>query len=111
MNNEMTRVFPIYAAAFAIIYVIVEQQNLPLFTYHPRQGQFGWLRELSAAPNAPAMHWFGWIFTSLIGAGIVSLAALPLVKGREPPAWIGWVIPLAVMIVFVFLFRNFFLPR
>lgn len=111
MSNDITRVFPIYAAVFAIIYVIVEQMNLPLFTYHARTGQFGWLYQASVAPNAPAMHWFGWIFTSLIAAGIVSLAALPIVKGREPPAWIGWAIPLAVMVIFVYLFRSFFILR
>lgn len=111
MSNGITRVFPIFAAAFAIIYLIVEQMNLPLFTYHPRTGLFGWLHQPSVAPNAPAMHWFGWIFTSLLAAGAVSLAALPLTRDREPPAWIGWVIPLAVMVVFVYLFRNFFIPR
>ena len=111
MNNDITRVFPIYAAAFAIIYVIVEQINLPLFTYHPRTGQFGWLYQASVAPNAPAMHWFGWIFTAAFGAAAVSLAALPLTRDRQPPAWIGWAIPLAVMVIFVYLMRAFFITR
>ncbi len=111
MTDSISRVFPIFAAAFALIYVVVEQNNLPLFTYHARTGQFGWLKQVALAPNNPAMHWFGWVATSLIGAAAVSLAALPATKGREPPAWIGWAIPLAVMVVFVYLFRSFFLPR
>ncbi len=111
MSPSITRVFPIFAAAFAIIYVVAEQMNLPLFTYHARTMEFGWLRQAPLAPNNPAMYWFGWNFTSAIGAAVVSLAALPLTRDREPPAWIGWAIPLVVMVVFVYLFRNFFIPR
>ncbi len=111
MTIDVTRVFPIFAAAFAIIYVVVEQMNLPLFTYHARTVEFGWLRQAALAPNNPAMYWFGWIFTSAIGASVVSLAALPFTRDREPPAWIGWAVPLAVMVLFVYLFRSFFLPR
>ena len=108
-NSSFTRVFPIFAAAFAVIYVIVEQQNWPAFTYHPRVGEWEWLRQSARAANSPAMHWFGWIATTVIAAVAVSAAALPLTKGREPPVWIGWAVPLAVMVLFVYLFRNFFL--
>jgi hypothetical protein len=111
MTGDVTRVFPVFAAAFALIYVIVEQQNWPLFTYHARTAEFGWLRQTAIAPNNPAMHWFGWIATSLIGATVVSLAALPMTRGKEPAVWIGWVVPLVVMIIFVYLFRSFFMPR
>lgn len=111
MSAAIGRISPIFAAAFAIIYVICEQQNLPLFTYHARTGDFGWLRQAALAPNNPAMYWFGWIFSSLIGASAVSLVAMPLTKDREVPAWIGWAIPLAILVLFVYLFRSFFIPR
>lgn len=101
--------FPIFAAAFAIIYLVVEQNNWPLFTYHPRSGDFGWLHQPASAANSPAMHWFGWIATSMLGAGAVSLAMAPIVKGREVPVVIGWAVPLAVIVLFVYLFRSFFL--
>lgn len=111
MTTSYARVFPVFAAAFALIYVVVEQNNWPLFTYHARTVEFGLFKQLAKAPNNPAMHWFGWIGTSLIGAAAVALAAMPFTKDREPPVWIGWAIPLAVLVVFVYLFRSFFIPR
>lgn len=111
MSTAYARVAPVFAAAFALIYVVVEQNNWPLFTYHARTVEFELFKQVAKAPNNPAMHWFGWIGTSLLGAGAVSLAAMPLLRDRELPAWIGWAIPLAVMVVFVYLFRGFFIPR
>lgn len=111
MSNDYTRVFPIFAAAFALAYLVVEQQNWALFTYHPRTNEWDWLTRLSRGEprTHPAMHWYGWIGTSFVAATAISLAALPLTRNRELPAWIGWAIPLAVMVIFVYLFRNWFL--
>lgn len=108
-DRDFTRVFAIFAAAFAVIYVVAEQFNWPLMTYHPRTGDWGWLKQAPRADNSPAMYWFGWISTAFLGATAVSLAALPFTRSRQPPVWIGWIVPLIVMIVFVYLFRNFFI--
>ena len=102
-----TRVFPIFAAAFAVIYVIAEQTNWALVTYHPRIGELDWLAQ--PARSGPAMYWYGWIATALLGASALSLAALPLTRRWQPPVWIGWAVPLAVMLAFVYLMRGFFL--
>ena len=110
-NDSLTRILPIFSAAFAIAYVIVEQQNWPLFTYHARTGELGWMWQAAKAANNPNMHWFGWLATSFLAASAVSLAALPFTRGRKLPAWVGWAIPLAVMVLFVYLFRSFFIPR
>lgn len=107
--DAFSRVVPVFSAAFAIIYLVVEQNNWPLVTYHPRAGHWGWLHQPAAAANSPAMHWYGWLATSSLGATVVSLAALPLTRSRSFPLWIGWAIPLAVLVLFVYLFRNFFL--
>lgn len=110
MTSAITRTLPIFAAAFAVLYVIAEQQNWALLTYHPRTGEWGWLREAARAPNSPAMYWYGWIGTAWLGATAASLAVLPLTRrGFEPPVWIGWAVPLAVLIMFVYLFRTFFI--
>jgi hypothetical protein len=101
------RVIPIFTAAFALVYVFAVEQNWALFTYHPRTGAFEWLTK--PAVNGPAMHWFGWIGTSALAATAISLAALPLTRRWAPPVWIGWAIPLAVMITFLYLLRSFFL--
>lgn len=111
MTDTMSRIAPIFAAAFALIYLVVEQYNWPLFTYHARTVEIGLFKQVAKAANNPAMHWYGWIGTSLIGAAVVSIIALPFTRGRETPTWLGWAVPLAVMIAFVYLFRGFFIPR
>lgn len=102
-----TRVFPVFSIAFAIIYLFAEQSNWALVTYHPRIGEWDWLTKPSR--SGPAMHWFGWVGTSILGATAVSLTALALPQRWQPPVWIGWAVPLAVMIAFVYLFKHFFL--
>lgn len=101
------RVIPIFAAAFALVYVVSVEANWALFTYHPRTGEFEWLTRPAKA--GPAMHWFGWIGTATLAASAISLAALPLTRRWAPPVWIGWAIPLAVMVTFLYLLRSFFL--
>lgn len=110
-KDDYIRVLPIFAAAFAVIYLVAEQQNWALVTYHPRDNAWDFLVKVARGDirTHPAMYWFGWIGTSFLGAAAISLAAMPLTKDRELPSWIGWAIPLAVMVVFVYLFRNWFL--
>jgi hypothetical protein len=104
---SISRVFPIFAAAFAVIYVISVEMNWALVTYHPRINEWDWLTKPSR--SGPAMHWFGWLGTSVLGASAISLLALPLTRRWQPPVWIGWAIPLAVMLAFVYFLRSFFL--
>jgi hypothetical protein len=102
-----TRVFPIFAAAFAIAYVLSVEANWALVTYHPRINEWEFLTRPSK--SGPAMYWFGWIATTILAASAVSLLAYPLTRRWQPPVWIGWAIPLAVMVAFVYLLRSFFL--
>lgn len=104
---SITRVFPIFAAAFAVIYVVAVEANWALVTYHPRINEWEWLTKPSK--SGPAMHWFGWLGTSFLAASAISLLALPLTRRWQPPVWIGWAIPLAVMLAFVYFLRSFFL--
>ena len=108
-SESIARVLPVFAAAFAVAYLVVEQNNWPLFTYHPRTGDWGWLHQAARAPNSPAMHWFGWLTSSFLVASAASALALPVTRRWQPPVWIGWAVPLAVMVAFVYLFRGFFL--
>jgi hypothetical protein len=101
------RVLPIFAAAFAVIYVVAVEANWALVTYHPRTGEWDWLTQ--PARSGPAMYWYGWIGTSILTASAISILALPLTRRWQPPVWIGWAVPLAVMAVFVYLLRSFFL--
>ena len=104
---SITRVLPIFAAAFAVIYVICVEANWALVTYHPRINEWEFLTK--PAKSGPAMYWYGWIGTTILVASAVSALALPLTRRWQPPVWIGWAVPLAVMLIFVYLLRSFFL--
>jgi hypothetical protein len=100
----------VFAASFALIYVFAEQFNWALFTYHPRLGIFEWLTKLSKGPTSgPAMHWFGWIGTATVGATLLTVASQYVPQSRQVPLWVGWAVPLAVMISFLYFMRHFFL--
>ncbi len=101
------RVIPIFAASFALVYVFAVEANWALVTYHPKIGEWDWLTQPSR--NGPAMHWFGWLGTSLLAATGISLLALPITRRWPTPLWIGWAVPLAIMLAFVYLMRGFFL--
>jgi hypothetical protein len=100
------RFTPVFSAAFALIYCVAEQFNIALVTYHPRLREWGWLTE--APRNGPSMYWFGWVGTAALGALAVAILSLPLTRNRAPQ-WIGWAVPLAIMVAFVYLLRAFFL--
>ena len=100
-------VLPVFAATFALVYLIAVEANWALVTYHPKIGEWEWLARPSK--NGPAMHWFGWLGTAFLAAGAISLLALPVARRWPVPAWIGWAVPLAVMLSFVYILRNFFL--
>jgi hypothetical protein len=100
------RILPIFSAAFAVIYAIAVEANLAVITYHPKTGEWGWLAQPPG--DGPAMYWYGWLITALTGALAVCAVALPLTRRRPPPAWIGWAVPLAVMIAFLYFLRSFF---
>jgi hypothetical protein len=104
---SIARVFPVFAAAFALVYLACVEMNWALVTYHPRINEWEWLTRPSK--SGPAMHWFGWLGTSFLAASAISLLVFPLTRRWQPPAWIGWAVPLAVMLAFVYFLRSFFL--
>jgi len=70
MASSKLAVFTIvFGVAYAAIYVISTELNLPLLTYHPVIGEvdFLWTPER----RGPAMYWYGWMLTSLIGAVVL----------------------------------------
>ncbi len=104
MSIEKT--LPIFAASFAVIYVLAVEGNWALFTYHPKLGEWGWLAQ--PTKSGPPMYWYGWLATSTLGATATSLLTWPLVRRFSPQFWLGWTVPLVVMLIFVYLFRDFF---
>ena len=104
----MARVFPVFAAAFAVIYVLAVQMNWALVTYHPRLGEW----ELWAAPpkSGPAMYWYGWTTTAALGALIFALVATVFPERWTRRLWSGWlwVVPVAAMVACIYLTMPWF---
>ena len=109
----LTRSFPafavVFAAAWAVAYVICVERNYALFTYHA--AIYEWGLGVQKAKDGPAMYWFGWMATSGIAAGAVALAASWLPESLTRRLWSGWswAVPVAVMLVFCYLLRGYFL--
>ena len=68
---------PIFAVAFtvayAVIYAICTELNLPLLTYHPAIGELDFLWK--SEKRGPSMYWYGWMLTSLVGALLLAWIA------------------------------------
>ena len=64
----------VFAIAAPILYVLCDIFGLPLFTYHPATNRvdFGWAPGRSG--EGPAMYWYGWTATMLIGCTRAGLA-------------------------------------
>jgi hypothetical protein len=73
---KVARAFPFFSAEFVVFYALAVEFNLALFTYHPQLKQFAFLVEPPKA--GPAMYWYGWITTSVLGALFISAFALML---------------------------------
>jgi hypothetical protein len=71
----------VFGIAFAVIYVICTEVNLPLLNYHPAIGEVGILWQPSK--SGPAMYWYGWMLTSALGALAVAFIAIAI-----PEQWL-----------------------
>lgn len=109
----LPRSFPVFAvvfaAAFAVAYLVCVERNYALFTYHPAIYELG--IGVQKPKDGPAMYWFGWIASSGIAASAIALAACWLPGGLTRRLWSGWswAVPVAVMLVFCYLLRSYFL--
>jgi uncharacterized membrane protein len=70
-----------FGVAYAAIYVICTELNLPLVTYHPVTGEIDLLWQ--PPKRGPAMYWYGWMLTSLVGAFVLALIATAI-----PEPWL-----------------------
>jgi hypothetical protein len=99
----------VFAIATPIIYTLCEMQNWPLFTYHPGTNRvdLGWAPAVKN--EGPAMYWYGWNATTLIGAAILGTLAtmLPEKLARSIPLSLVWIVPLAVIPILIYALRFF----
>jgi hypothetical protein len=88
-----------FTAAFAVIYVICTELNLPLLTYHPVIGEIDWFWKPER--RGPAMYWYGWMLSSLIAALVVAWLATML-----PQAWLQRGIIFGCLVALGYLILN-----
>jgi hypothetical protein len=99
----------VFAITTPIIYVACEMQNWPLFTYHPGTNRFDWLYAPAVRNEGPAMYWYGWTATMLIGSAILGAVAtmLPERLTRTIPLALTWVVPLLAVPVLIYALKFF----
>jgi hypothetical protein len=109
MTGNISRAFPVFAIAFAVIYIASVYFNLAVVTYHPQLVQWGPLVE--APRQGPAMYWYGWLITSTVGsAAIAALSlALPAKAVDRVCAVLVWLVPVIMIAVIMYILRNYFL--
>ncbi len=105
---KFTRLFPVFGAAFAVIYAPALYYNWALFTYQPAMHEW----DLGAVTRqGPPMFWYGILATSVIGAAIVAALAALVPESLARRVWPGltWLVPVAVLIFIAYILRPYFL--
>jgi hypothetical protein len=99
----------VFAIAAPVIYVASELGGWPLFTYHPGTGRIDFGFAAARANEGPAMYWYGWLATTLIGASIAGLAAalLPRQVTARIPLFLIWLLPLLVLPILAYALMPF----
>jgi len=99
----------VFGIATAVLYVISDMARLPLFTYHPGTGRIdlGWAP--ARRDEGPAMYWYGWIATAVLGAAILGILAAMLPKRvtRKIPLSLAWIVPVLLTPVLIYSLRFF----
>ena len=89
----------VFSTVFPVLYVICYLANLPLFTYHPGVFRFdlGWVAPRKG--EGPAMYWYGWTASCIIGSALLGGLAtlLPHSLARKIPAFQVWLLPIAAV--------------
>jgi hypothetical protein len=99
----------IFSTAFPLIYLISEQLNVPLFTFHPATNRI----ELGYGPprsgEGPTMYWYGWTALSLIASAILGAlgTTLPASVIRRIPLLLVWLLPILAMLPLAYALMPF----
>jgi hypothetical protein len=99
----------VFGICFAILYVVCDMAALPLFTYHPGTDRIDPGFAPPRRDEGPAMYWYGWIATTLLGAGALGLLAVKLPESatRRIPLALVWIAPLAAVPILIYALRFF----
>jgi len=99
----------VFSLTAPVVYVLCELFSLPLFTYHPATNRidFGWAPGRSG--EGPAMYWYGWVVTMLIGSTVLGWLATLLPEGatKKIPLVLVWLLPILALIPLIWSLRPF----
>jgi hypothetical protein len=99
----------VFALATPVIYVACEIMNWPLFTYHPGTNRLnlGWAP--AVRDEGPAMYWYGWTATALLGSAVLGALAtlLPDRVTRNIPLSLVWILPLVALPILIYALKFF----
>ena len=99
----------VFGVATCVIYVISDMAGLPLFTYHPGTDRIdlGWAP--ARRDEGPAMYWYGWIATSVLGAAVLGGLAtmLPEKVAKKIPLPLVWIVPVLLTPVLIYSLKFF----
>jgi hypothetical protein len=105
---KLTRLFPVFSAAFAVIYPVALYYNWAAVTYQPAMGEW----DLGAVTKSgPPMFWYGIVVTAFIGALVVAIVSAFLPEAATRRVWRGftWLFPVAAWIFIAYILRPYFL--
>lgn len=110
--SSKVRVFVItFAIVGVVMYWLCLIFNWPMFTFHPATNRIvlGW--EASRSGEGPAMYWYGWTATSVLGAAIAGFLAtlLPESVARRIPLVLVWLLPILIIPYLVYDLRQWWL--
>lgn len=99
----------VFAMATPVLYVVSDMMNWPLFTYHPGTNRvdLGWAP--AVRDEGPAMYWYGWTASTLLGSAVLGLLAtlLPDSLTRRIPLSLTWILPIAALPILIYSLKFF----
>jgi hypothetical protein len=100
-----------FAIASPVLYLVCVSLNLPLFTYHPAVNRIDLVWSPPRSGEGPAMYWYGWTLSVIVGGVIISFVAamLPERVTRKIPLYLVWVLPTLGVVLLAYSLREFWL--
>jgi hypothetical protein len=100
-----------FGTTFSVCYAFAVGRQLALFTVFPSLGivLFGTVQSRDFGDPAlgflaPAMYWYGWTATAVLGALVAGLIATMVPEVSTRRMWLGWLwaVPIAAMAACVY---------
>ena len=105
---KLIRALPVFSLAGAVFYAISAYVNVAWIYYYPKIGVWHLGHLPRAASNGTPSAWYGFTTQSLFGALVVAALYVLLQRPAKPPALLSWAVPVAAMVVVVYVIAKLF---